>query len=127
MAKNKRSLGSIGEKIAVEYLKQNGFNIIATNFRYGKLGEIDIIAREEEYICFIEVKTRSSILFGTPSEAVGVRKRKNIRKLAWIYLKQHCLLDENVRFDVIEVVIKMGICQNQPFTVERTNLIRNAF
>ena len=84
---NKRGFGNVGEQIAAEYLVKNGFKILDRNFRYGRFGEIDIIAVENEYICFIEVKTRTSSLFGTPIEAVGYEKRKKIKALAWTYIK----------------------------------------
>lgn len=121
---NNRAFGSIGEKLASEYLKKNGFTILERNFRAGRFGEIDIIATEREYICFIEVKTRTSSLFGTPAEAVGYAKREKLRQLAWIYLKQENLKDRNMRFDIIEVT---GQRSNEEFKPEHIELIRSAF
>jgi len=120
---NRKGLGSAGEDAAVEYLASMNFQILARNFRVGRLGEIDIIAREGEYICFIEVKTRSSTYFGMPSEAVVRRKQENIRRLAWAFLKQHGLTGENVRFDVVEVLSEGKGLQGKI----SINLIRNAF
>lgn len=121
---NNRSIGSIGEQLAAEYLAQNGFKIIERNYRSGKFGEIDIIAAEREYICFIEVKTRTSSLFGTPAEAVGFAKRQKLKSLAMIYIKHRKLNECNLRFDIVEVT---GKRKNESFVPENINLIRSAF
>lgn len=117
-------LGKQGEDIAVQYLLHNGFNVIERNFRAGRLGEIDIVASEAEYICFVEVKTRTGKSFGLPSEAVNSRKQSKIRSLAWIYLKQHGLQEHYIRFDIVEV---LGCFKNGLFSVSEINLIKNAF
>lgn len=122
---NKRSFGSIGEDIAASYLERNNYTILTRNYRVGRLGELDIIAKEGEYICFIEVKTRTSIFFGMPSEAVNYKKQVNIRRLASIYISQHKLHSANIRFDVIEI---LGNRKNTgQFEVGSINLIQNAF
>lgn len=121
---NKRCFGSIGEKIAIDYLIKNGFTIIDKNYRSGRFGEIDIIAAENEYICFIEVKTRTSNLFGAPIEAVGYEKRKKIKALAWIYIKHKNLGEKNMRFDIVEVT---GKRVNEEFIPDNINLVRSAF
>jgi putative endonuclease len=120
--KNKRSQGSIGEEIAINYLRSCGFYIMKKNFRVGKLGEIDIIAREKEYICFLEVKSRKSLKFGTPAEAVNRKKQENIKKLASIYIKQHNLYQCCIRFDIVEVMLL-----DNGLEAKEINLIRNAF
>lgn len=121
---NNRVFGSIGEQLASDYLVKNGFTILERNFRAGRFGEVDIIATEREYICFIEVKTRTSSLFGTPAEAVGYAKREKLRQLAWIYLKQENLKDRNMRFDIVEVTGRRSI---EEFKLEHIELIRSAF
>ena len=121
---NKRNFGAVGEDIAVDYLVKNGFIILERNYRPGKLGEIDIIALEDEYICFIEVKTRTSRLFGAPAEAVGHGKREKLRKLAWTYIKHKNLGERNMRFDIVEVT---GSILNEDFIPGQINLIRSAF
>ena len=103
----KKELGNIGEQIAVEYLEKNNYQILKRNF-YCKQGEIDIIAKDEQEIVFIEVKTRSSIDFGQPSEAVNSIKLKHMYKAAKYFLyKSHCM-NNFIRFDVIEVLIENG-------------------
>jgi putative endonuclease len=121
---NKRTTGSEGENAAAEILKRNGYIILERNFRFGRFGEIDIIAKESEYICFVEVKSRSSFIFGQPSEAVNRKKMDNIIKLAQIYLKKHHLENSNIRFDIVEIIYKK---QNRMFFVLQSNIIKNAF
>lgn len=98
-------LGKNGEDIAVEYLKQKGYKIIERNF-YCRTGEIDIIALKDEYLVFIEVKTRSSNEYGLPAEAVTKRKLEHFYKTARYYVYTRNLQDEFIRFDVIEVYFK---------------------
>ncbi|MCR4434385.1 MAG: YraN family protein [Clostridiales bacterium] len=121
---NKKSFGNEGENIASDFLARSGYTILDRNFRVGKLGEIDIIAREKDYICFIEVKTRSSVNYGVPSEAVNKRKQQSITRLASIYISRHKLYWHNIRFDVVEVI---GNRNQEGVDVQSINLIRNAF
>lgn len=95
--------GTRGEIIASNYLKGKGYKIIAMNHK-NKLGEIDIIAKDKEYLVFIEVKTRYSRKFGDPLEAVDERKQYKIRNIATMYLKINRLLDAPCRFDVIAIL-----------------------
>lgn len=100
---NKRKIGAEYEKLAADYLMENGYQIIERNFR-NRFGEIDIIARDAEYLVFVEVKYRSSQSFGTAAEAVDLRKQRIITKVAWYYLLTH---GENewtpCRFDVLSI------------------------
>ena len=98
-------LGKIGESKAVDYLKKQGLKIIQTNYK-NKLGEIDIICynkKDDEYV-FVEVKTRSSLEFGLPCEAVNIHKQNKIKSVAKLYLLINKKLDYKVRFDVLEVI-----------------------
>ena len=122
---NKREIGAAGEKEAAEFLERNGYTILKTNYRVGRLGEIDIIANEKEYTCFIEVKTRRTSTFGTPGEAVTWTKQQKIRQIATIYLTNTRKTDTKVRFDVVEIIIDKSMeCSNN---VKSINLIKNAF
>ncbi len=121
---NKRSFGGLGEELVCRHITSNGYRIAERNYRVGRMGEIDIIAAEQEYICFIEVKTRTGNMFGTPGESVDRRKQENIRKLAWTYLKLHGLTEKPVRFDIAEVT---GKKRDGSFIPENINLIKNAF
>lgn len=97
------SLGLKGEEFAVDFLKRKGFKILERNFRTS-FGQIDIIAKENNQICFIEVKTRKNLNFGLPQEAVSITKQKRIAKLALAYLKEKGFLNRKVRFDVVSIL-----------------------
>ena len=107
---NKRKFGIIGEKIAQGFLLNKGYDILETNF-YTKRGEIDIIAKIDKCIVFIEVKTRSSLKYGTPAMAVNTLKKKHIKCVAKNFLHLHRLYNCEVRFDVIEIFINDGKCK----------------
>ncbi len=100
---HKKLLGKIGEKTAVKFLKAKKYKILETNYKRAT-GEIDIIARDNEYTVFIEVKTRSSNVFGMPSEAVDIKKQAKYFKTAHVYLLEKGQLDSPCRFDVIEIL-----------------------
>ena len=99
--------GKIGEDLSVEYLTQKRYQIIERNFEC-RQGEIDIIAKEGEEWVFIEVKTRSSALYGLPKEAVDQTKKKHIYRSAEFYIYLKHLENQPVRIDVIEVFKKQG-------------------
>ena len=113
-----QSLGSAGEKAAVAFLKEKGYRILERNFKC-RLGEVDIIARDNETYCFVEVKTRSSEDFGLPQEAVSRKKQAQISKAALHYLKTKKLFEKSARFDVVSVLYKDN--------VPKIDLIENAF
>ena len=115
---NNADLGAYGQKLAENYLKANGFTIIESNFRC-QSGEIDIIARDGDYISFIEVKYRRSLAHGYPREAVGYYKQRHIRRVAQYYIMKKRLINQDFRFDVLEII---DIADNPEFT-----LIKNAF
>lgn len=97
-------LGRKGENTAVKYLKKNGWKILERNY-VSPFGEVDIIARKETTIAFVEVKTRLSDIFGTPSERVTADKIRRYRKGADYYFAEQ-EVNCTVRFDVIEVYKK---------------------
>lgn len=98
---NSRLIGADHESVAVRYLKENGYNILKRNYQV-RCGEIDIIAKRDGYIVFIEVKYRSNIHTGTPGDSVDHRKQRQISKVAMYYLNQYGYgIDTAVRFDVI--------------------------
>jgi len=101
---DKIKTGSKGENMAAEFLKEKGFEIVARNYRY-KRSEIDLIVKRDDWLLFIEVKTRTSSAFGEPEEFVGELKARQIFQAAEEYIfstnwKGH------VRFDVVSV--KLG-------------------
>lgn len=96
-------LGDKGERVAVKFLKRNGYSILAQQYRTD-LGEIDIIALDGQTVVFIEVKTRKTDLKGQPFEAVTLQKQRQLTRLAGSFLKQHQLLNQSARFDIISII-----------------------
>jgi putative endonuclease len=99
-----KEIGNIGEEIATNFLKNEGYKILENNFRCNQ-GEIDIIAKDKKEIVFVEVKTRTNTKFGFAAEAVDNIKQKHIKSSAEYYIYINNLYDEFIRFDVIEVYI----------------------
>lgn len=95
-------LGKRGEDEAVRYLENKGYKIIEINFQC-RQGEIDIIGIDEDYIVFVEIKSRTSTEYGLPSEAVTDRKIKHMLEAIKYYLYKRNLENENIRIDVIEM------------------------
>ncbi len=114
--------GKCGEDIAAEFLKKKGYKIIERNYR-NKIGEIDIIAKGKNDLVFVEVKTRRSDKFGTPSEAVTYYKKQRIVTCAKMYLMKKPT-NLNIRFDIIEVY---GGFDGSNFTFENINHFEQAF
>ncbi len=100
-----KAKGDYYENLAGVFLeKEMKYNIISKKFR-GKIGEIDIIAKDEDYLVFIEVKYRKNTMFGYPEEAVDKRKQNKIRLTANEFLKKYSIKeDTNIRFDVVSVL-----------------------
>jgi putative endonuclease len=99
-------LGASGEKTAEKFLKEKGYEILATNWRFGS-DEIDIIARYNGFLVIVEVKTRSTNVFGEPEIAVTKQKQKFLIRAAQNYILQKNINDET-RFDIIAIVSKNG-------------------
>lgn len=114
----KQKLGERGELLSKKYLIDRGYYLLSSNFRT-KLGEIDIIAQLGNLIVFIEVKTRKTVAYGLPREAVNYRKQLTIKKVAQQYIQQKKIKDVDFRFDVIEVLL-----ENNKYQI---NHIENAF
>ena len=98
----KKFLGRAGEQKAVDFLKKKSFKILAKNYKT-HIGEIDIIAKENDTIVFIEVKTRVDDFYGAPSEAVTQKKCQKYFKVATEYLVKTNQTESICRFDVIEI------------------------
>lgn len=101
------STGSKGEEAAAGYLKGLGYEILERNFRC-RAGEIDIIADDKGTIVFAEVKTRTTLVYGLPCEAVTQTKKEHIRRVARYYVLMKNLENKDLRMDVIEIIIKEG-------------------
>lgn len=97
-------IGRLGENIATKYLENFKYKIISRNFSC-RHGEIDIIASNESYIIFVEVKTRTNLQYGEPAEAVTEIKQKHIKNSAKYFLYKNNINHNYIRFDIIEVYI----------------------
>ena len=100
----KREIGTKKETLARKLLLLHGYEILEMNYR-SKSGEVDVVAREGDYLVFIEVKYRSTTEFGEPQQAVDVRKQQKIRKVArdYCYLKR-LPAETPIRFDVVAIL-----------------------
>lgn len=101
---NSKQFGYLGEKIAKFYLQINGFQILKCNFMC-RFGEIDLIAQKENYIHFIEVKTRKSKRIEA-SESINLIKEKHIKKTAEYYTYINRIENKGIQFDAIEIYIE---------------------
>lgn len=112
---NRRQKGSSYERLAAEYLLEQGYEILEMNYRC-KLGELDIVARDGAYLVFAEVKYRKNASKGLPEEAVNVKKQQIISRVAAYYCMKHGI-GETIpcRFDVVA------------FLGDGIHLIKNAF
>lgn len=99
--KNKRQIGSEKEKLACSFLKKQGYEILTTNF-YTKDGELDIVARQGQYLVFLEVKYRTDNRYGFAAEAVTKTKQRRIIKSANYYMYRNACY-QNCRFDVVVI------------------------
>lgn len=98
------ALGRRGEDLAAAWYQQQGYTVVARNWRC-RQGEIDLIVRREAEVVFCEVKARSSVAFGTPAEAVTARKQARVRRLAGVWLvEQEGSRRGRLRFDVAAVI-----------------------
>lgn len=102
MGRENARIGKIGEEKAREFLKRRGYKILAENFRTG-LGEIDAVARHENFIVFVEIKTRTGNSLGPPCLSVTGKKQRHIINTALCYLKKNDLVDSDWRIDVVSV------------------------
>lgn len=119
MGKESKEIGNIGEDRAVEYLANIGYQILERNF-HSNQGEIDIIARDSEFLVFIEVKNYSFRSFAYPLGAIRKSKRESLIHAAQTYLFKHNIKDTYCRFDVLAIY-----CNRNGNS--KTVLLKNAF
>ncbi len=124
MTQKRLVTGKQGEEIALQHLRENGYKILEKNFRC-KLGEIDIIARDQHIVVFIEVRTKisSSVpsAYGPPYNSVTSHKQRQVKRVALFYISRHNLVNTQFRFDVI------GITLNSQGEKPHLDHIQNAF
>lgn len=113
--KNKREIGSLQEERAVQYLQEQGYTILERNY-WTTFSEIDIVAKEDNYLCFVEVKYRKDTRYGAPEGLLTREKMRRICKAGQYYLRENSKnADISIRYDVIFII------------GEEITLIRNAF
>lgn len=101
-------VGKKGELLAASHLRHKKYQVLHTNWTYGKM-ELDIVARYNDVLVFVEVKTRSTQYFGMPEEAVHANKAQLIRKAAGKYMEQYSLQPNEIRFDIIAITVDQEI------------------
>jgi len=116
----RKQVGDKGEKLAEDFLKRNGYKITQRNYRC-RLGEIDIIAQQDDVIVFVEVRTKQTESFGLPQYSITSGKISRITKAALSYLQEKELAGCTCRFDVIAITFPNG--SREP----RIEHIENAF
>lgn len=104
---NKKELGDFGEERAARLLEQEGYRILERNFRC-RTGEVDVVARMKDWIVFVEVKTRRSLIYGLPCEAVTEEKKRRLRRAAAFYMRSRRLECCAMRIDVVELIYQNG-------------------
>jgi putative endonuclease len=111
--------GSMGEHVACDFLAENGYEILESNYRCTE-GEIDIVARQEDTLVFVEVRTKKSRLFGTPEESITPAKSEKLRTLAKYYRQEHDNLPQDWRIDVVAIEME------KDYRIKRIEIIENA-
>jgi len=97
--------GEYGELLALEYLEKLGQKLIVKNFRYKRLGEVDIITNLNNILHFIEVKTRKNDHYGFPFESVNRKKLEKIIKVAEVFRDQNSLTNLDYQFDIVSITL----------------------
>ena len=115
----RRDTGNLGEKLARDFLEKKGYKIVETNYRCPE-GEIDIVARHEDALVFIEVRTKRSLEFGIPEESITPVKKGRMRAAAYHYQQAHDNLPPLWRIDVVAVEL------DRKAKPSRIELIENA-
>ena len=115
----RRDTGILGEKLARDFLKKRGYRILETNYRCPE-GEIDIVAWHKDSLVFVEVRTKTSLEFGTPEESITPAKKERMRATAFYYRQTRGNLPLTWRIDVVAVEL------DQKRKPSRIELIENA-
>ena len=99
-----QALGAYGELLAARFLSRQGLVLLDHNWRCRE-GEIDLVLRDGRTLVICEVKTRSSVDFGTPHEAIDRRKVDRMRRLAVAWLRAHRAHPDDIRLDLVAVIV----------------------
>jgi putative endonuclease len=115
-----KAIGNLGEDKVADFITKQGYVIIKRNYRC-RLGEIDIVAWDGDYLSFLEVKSRYGALYALPREAVNYSKKIKIIKVAQMFILENRLQQYFCRFDVVEVIFNK---ENNDFSM---TIIKDAF
>ncbi|MGI6278843.1 MAG: YraN family protein [Patescibacteria group bacterium] len=96
-------VGQTGENLAVDHLLQSGYQILDRNFKI-RLGELDIVALDQDQVVLVEVKTRSGTKFGLPEEAINKKKLTKIKQVGQVWVRQHPQFPQSLRIDLIAIL-----------------------
>lgn len=118
-ANARQLLGRRGEELAADRLRADGYEILARNYRC-RAGEVDLVARDGEWLVFVEVRTRHGDAWGSPEESVTEAKQARLVKVAETYLAERESWDVDWRIDVVAVELDAG------GAVRRLTVVRNA-
>ena len=105
MRTQRQKLGKLGEDLAVKFLRKKGYQILERNFYVSRFGEIDIIARREKRLIFVEVKTKRNLSFGSPEEEFTPAKKKKIWRAIQNYLLKKAAQNKPWQVDLIAIDI----------------------
>ncbi len=100
----RRDTGILGEKLAKDFLKKRGYHVMETNYRCHE-GEVDIVARHKDFLVFVEVRTKTSLAFGSPQESITPAKKERMRAAAYYYQQTHDSLPSLWRIDFVAVTL----------------------
>lgn len=101
------AIGQSGEDLATAWLKEKGMRVLVRNFRCPG-GEIDLVCEDESTLVFVEVKTRTTVNYGVPGQAVDRNKTRKMIRAAMTYLSQKKAWDRSCRFDFVGIVFQAG-------------------
>jgi putative endonuclease len=112
---NKQKIGLYGEKLAEKFFIKKGYKILEKRFQT-RFGEIDLIVGKEDEIVFVEVKTRTTKLYGLPEESINFHKIQKMKKTATQYIQEKNILDKDLRLDCLAIELNLA---------KKTNTIRH--
>lgn len=105
---SKKTVGLLGENCATNYLLKKGFKVLERNYRTPRWGELDVVAKEGDVLVFVEVKTRTSLKYGPPQEAVDFFKRRSLKRACDYYITAHNYSRLPCRLDLITLLLEPG-------------------
>ncbi len=103
-----KTIGDRAEDMALAFLERHGYRLLDRNFRYKRLGEIDLVMRHGQTVVFVEVRYRASKYFGSPEASITSTKRHKLRRTAQAYLLTHGMVHQECRFDVVAIDLVGG-------------------